>query len=243
MYCKRNGKTGFEHRGRRFIMLNQSTLWVYLLRLFLFVAGIGLAFWIFPMLINKPFNEYHLPQIGLEWGSDKKEMIEHLNNLSNKNETGLTTNALIARLKTNLIADTRFFIPFYILLFFILALHIKEMDLANPNLFFYAIMICIFAAAIADWIENDLIWKSFSAESNEANLRGKVLACAFKWGLIGAAVALISLGYLSAKNYWVAIPGFVNAAILVFGTLINPYLIQWGFGMLGILLLLTSIFP
>lgn len=224
-------------------MLNENSIWMYLLRLLLFVAGAGLAIPVFSILVNKPLDQYHLPQIGLEWESTPEGMEKQLGNLAPQGKTGLSREELIKRLDISLKYDSRGFIPFYIMLFFVIALHIKKMDVINGNLYLYSIMACILFAAVADWMENDLIWKSVSAEAGETYLRSKVLACALKWGLIALAVFLVSFGFLGMNNLWVAIPGLIAAGVMLIGVFGPHYLIQWAFGLLGILLAVCAVHP
>lgn len=199
----------------------------------IFVGTMGallIALTAYQFAVRTPGGKYFSSQVGLEFGLTSEEMRESLPKEG------------IPRAIADLKGDTWVFIPAYILLFLALASHLKTSIPADGTWYFYAVMACALIAAVADWTENRFILITLNATDAGPEFAYKYAACFLKWFMIGLSVFLISLGYFSLKKYWVALPGFVNAAILVAGVIFAPALIQWGFGMMGLLLILAALF-
>ena len=173
-------------------------------------------------VINKKEGKFFMPMIEQEWARNASEMKEPPS-------------------KGSLIFDTILFVPLYVVVFYILASQIQSHG-DNKSIIYFAILACAIVAALADWTENFSIWQIGFGSGNGSYYDIKTYACFVKWLLIGVAAVFVSLGYASIKNFWVAIPGFINAVILLYGTIFDHALIQWGFGLLGIVLLIVSIF-
>ncbi len=196
--------------------------------------------------LERSLEKFFMPQIGLEFARTPEEMEEQLENLKTGKErvegVQVQRNILMERLNKDLWGDSLAFIPIYTVLFFALANHLRQSPATDGSRYFYLILACIAIAAVSDWIENYFIWKSLQPDASIAYLDIKFYACFAKWVMIGAAVFFTSMGFLQLEKFGIAIPGFINAAILVIGVILNPLLVQAGFGMLGILLLITAIF-
>ena len=137
-------------------------------------------------------------------------------------------------------SDSIVFIPIYVGVLYILASHIQNSPkVANGSFYFYVIISCTVIAALADWTENYFIHQVTFKEATPTSFSIKYYACYIKWFSIGVAVLLTSLGFLAERNAWVGIPGLVNAAVLIYGTVSNHAHIQWGFGMMGLIILIT----
>jgi hypothetical protein len=190
----------------------------------LLLLMVGSAF-----LTRKSNERLFMPVIGLEYGRNPAELKDYLP------ENGP------AALKADINKDSYGFIPAYIGIFLILAFHIKNSNLTDGSWFFYTILACALIAALADWAENILILKTTYLAEPDPLFANKFTAYFLKWLMIGFAIFLVSLGYLRMGKPGVAIPGLLNALILVGGLLFDAALIQWGFGMMGLLLLLAAI--
>jgi hypothetical protein len=205
--------------------------WV-VLRGFAMLLGILLLVSILQKLINKPFNEFHLPEIAFEWEREPGQINKIIE--AKKAEGG--------NFLTELNIDTFLFIPIYTILFIYLAFYLRASDLAAGNRYFYAIIVCILTAAIFDWTENYFMYRIINQGVSTELASYKYYACYIKWSLIALAVFIISLSFFSLGNLWVAVPGFAAFAIFVIGILFTRPLIQWGFGMLGFVLVMIAIF-
>jgi hypothetical protein len=173
---------------------------------------------------TKTGSSYFMPMIQQEWARRAEDMGE-------KPTMG------------SLWSDSIAFIPMYIFVLYTLATHLQNSaKVGNGNIYFYTIITCTIIAALADWTENYFIYRVSFTEATPTFFDIKYYACFIKWLFIGIAVLLTSLGFLAERNAWVGILGLVNAFILIYGTIANPALIQWGFGMMGLVILITSLF-
>lgn len=216
-------------------------------RAILVILGIALVFMTWTAYsLEMSLEKFFMPQIGLEFARTPEEMEEQLDNLTTGKERAegvqVQRNILMGRLNKALWGDSLVFIPIYTALFFALANHLRLSPAPDGTRYHYFILTGIAIAAVSDWIENYFIWKSLQSDAPIAYFDIKYFACFAKWLMIGAAVFFTSMGFLQLKKFGIAVPGFINAAILVIGVILNPLLVQAGFGMLGILLLLTAIF-
>lgn len=216
-------------------------------RAILVILGFALVFMTWTAYsLERSLEKFFMPQIGLEFARTPEEMEEQLDNLTTGKERAegvqVQRNILMGRLNKALWGDSLVFIPIYTALFFALANHLRLSPALDGTRYFYFVLTGIAIAAVSDWIENYFIWKSLQSDAPIAYFDIKYYACFAKWFMIGAAVFFTSMGFLQLKKFGIAVPGFINAAILVIGVILNPLLVQAGFGMLGILLLLTAIF-
>lgn len=209
------------------------------IRVIVGLIGFGLFAGTLTALINKPFFELNMPQIGLEWARDPKTMGEQLNKTVKK-----AGEDPFKKLKSSLLGDSFLFIPLYIALFYLLANHIKTLIPETGARYFYAIIACIAFAAIADWFENYFIWKTAFLKEESVLFTYKYTAYIIKWSLIALASLIVSIGFLALGNLWVAVPGIATVILLVIGLIPNPlspFMVQWGFGALGFVLLMAAI--
>lgn len=174
-------------------------------------------------MVLKKDGKFFMPMIEQEWVMDAQGMKE-------------------APSKLSLFLDSILFIPLYVTVFYILAQNINKAPEYDGQIVFYAIVGCAVIAALADYVENYFMWQLAVGKNTADIYLFKTYACFVKWMLIGTATVFVSAGYASMKNYWVAVPGFINAALLIYGTISSHALIQWGFGMLGVVLLIVFFF-
>jgi hypothetical protein len=139
--------------------------------------------------------------------------------------------------------DTFAFIPLYVLLFLSLGFWFKGRELPAASAFALAIGICIVAAGLFDVLENlrqCAILENLD-QSGVDRIRQAALA---KWFLLFLTTAILSIPFLWRGN-WVVMLGLLYLATAIVGCIgvffeSHRTLIEWGFSLLSVALLLTG---
>jgi len=109
-----------------------------------------------------------------------------------------------------------------------------------------AIAVCALLAGLFDEIENARLGVVIAASPTaltEAQVSAAYVASVGKWALLSVALALLAAGYWMIGD-WSRLPAAafaVSAVLISAGLAASPRLLEWGFGAMGVALLLAGL--
>lgn len=183
-----------------------------------------------PQLINKPFHQFNMQTVQLEWERDPNKAKEIIGKMGRD------------RTLRDLKLDSWVVVPLYIALFIWLAFHLKTVEHPLGPVLFFAIIVTILIAGVFDLFENYYTARVVTGQTTQSLLDMKYYACFLKWALIAAALLLVSVAFLLRGNTAVALTGFATVVVFVLSFIAFRPLVQWGFVLMGVTFLMIGFF-
>lgn len=218
-------------------MIENIATWI--VRIVAPLLGLGILFLTVPKLLCPPPpglpEGQCLPGVSLESARNTEEVTNIIGKVPRPTD----------EVRKELRIDQYLSIPIYVLLFVALGVWLTSRNQPLAVVFGIAVIICIVLAAHFDYKENNRTFSVLSAfdtqSLNDSAVKQMQQASLLKWGLIAAALAIMSVPFFQSGRL-IVVACIYALATISFAIGIMGYRpgLEWGFALMGLALLPTG---